>query len=212
MFKSFFPKDIQLYPVPTEEPSHEKAIVSSEKKKLSGLELLSMDGHPVLYDYLSNAHTFWDSYADGRIEYDGDYQSGKTVLMIETYEMFELDLKEHMIRSFEIYPDEKLSLKDGLELTKTYLPLDVMKKWYALEDSECYCFKEDNEYWYCALYTPTKKGRKAINKSKLDYGRVFVLICIQKNIVDSIRIDSAYMLPNTGSNYKVKKWSYDFMK
>ncbi len=192
----------------TKEPTYET--------ELSSFQLISMEGHPVLYDYLSEAHTFWDKHSDGRIDFNDDYfddyQQGKTVLVIDTYSALEHNLKEHMIRSFEVYPDEKITLKDGLKLAKSYLPLDIMKKWYYLENSEYYYTKGSKLRSYFTLYEPTKKGEKAIKKLGLDYNYVAIFIETKNNVVKSININSVYNVPRDLDYDKCKKWSYDFLK
>ena len=133
-------------PIVTKEPETKKSELAEEPetkkndtekiKDVSAYELITMKGHPVLYDYLSVAHTFWDDYADGRIDFGDDvfynFETGKTVLSIETYLVLEHALDEHMIRRFNIYPNKELSLSEGLDIAKSYLPLDILKEWYTL--------------------------------------------------------------------------------
>lgn len=191
-----------------------------DETELSPFQLISMKGHPVLYDYLSDAHDFWDDYSNGRIDfpddYFDDYLSEKTVLVIDTYSASVYNAKEKVINSFEIYPNKKISLKKGLELTKSYLPIELMKKWYTLKHCDRYHFEDDKAgvYYYSALYVPTKKGKKAIKKLKVKYNYVSILIYVKNNKVLNIEIGTVYHTPHwrTGVELKTKKWSYDFLK
>jgi len=196
--------------VKTEEPETAAGETNTEDKtNISAYQLVTMEGHPVLYDYLSSAHTFWDDYADGRIDfpddYFDDYERGKTALIIFAYR------PEHMIRKFEIYPDEEISLDEGLNLAKSYLPMDILKKWYVLKRSECYFFEKDNEYWYSLLYVPTESGEKSIEESGLDYNYAEVFIYVKNDIVTTICISSTSQTPNTGRDYEIKEWTHDFL-
>lgn len=197
-------------PIETPEPT--------PKSDLTSFQLISMEGHPVLYDYLSDAHDFWDDYAKERIVFPDDvysnFESGKTVLVIDSYpaRLGNFDYEDSTINNFEIYPNKKISLKKGLKLAKSYLPLDIMKKWYCLEISEYYYSKGSKWRYYFASYKPTKKGEKAIKKSELDYNYVAIFIETKNNIVKSIDIDSVYNVPREIDYDKIKKWSFDFLK
>ncbi len=192
------------------------------KSDLTSFQLISMERHPVLYDYLSDAHDFWDDYAKERIVFPDDvysnFESGKTVLVIDAYpaRLGSFDYENSTINSFEIYPNKKISLKKGLELTKSYLPIELMKKWYTLEYCDRYHFEDDKAgvYYYSALYVPTKKGKKAIKKSKIKYNYVSILIYVENNKVLNIQIETVYNTPHwrTGVELETKKWSYDFLK
>lgn len=198
----------------TEKATTEKGS-NEEIKDISAYELVSMEGHPVLYDYLSTAHTFWDNYAEKRIDFPDDYfddfQSGKTALVIDAWLSLERDLDEHMIRGFEIYPNKEISLDEGLDLAKSYLPLDIMKKWYALEWSKCYYSEENKEYQYYVLYVPTESGKENIDKQGLDYNYVGVSLTVQNDIVIGLSVVSTNPLGRTANGYKEIDWEYDFL-
>lgn len=198
-----------------EEPETEKKD-TTEMKDISAYELLTLEGHPVLYDYLSAAHTFWDDYADERIDFGDDvfydFETGKTVLTIETYLALEHALDEHMIRGFNIYPDIEISLDEGLSLAKSYIPIDIMKKWYALKTSECYRFVESNSYDYMLFYVPTESGKENIDQQKLDYNYVEVILHVENDVVKTIDISSTYTSYRNRGEYELQDWNYDFLE
>lgn len=198
----------------TEEPTAEKES-NEEKQDISAYELVTMEGHPVLYDYLSTAHTFWDSYAEKRIDFPDDYfddfQSGKTALVIDAWLSLERDLDEHMIRAFEIYPNKEITLDEGLNLAKTYIPLDILGKWYEISQSEKYYFEKENRYRYSILYVPTEEGKGEIEKSGIDYNYIKVMINVENEIVTAIQIFSTNETPNLGHDYEVQEWNFDFL-
>ncbi len=201
-----------LYPTAEKSETEEVGPKTDETTHMTAYQLVSMEGHPVLYDYLSTAHDFWDNYAEGRIDFADkhiNYESGKTALMIDAYLSLERNLKEHMIRSFEIYPKDKLSLDEGLDLAKSYVPMDILKKYYALEWSRCYC--KDEYSMYVILYKPTEDGKKTIETQNLDYNYVMVIIDTKDNCVTGIKIDSVYSLSRHINEYKETDWEYDFL-
>ncbi len=197
----------------TEEPETEKNS-TEEIKDISAYELVTMEGHPVLYDYLSEAHTFWDNYADERIDFGDDVfynpETGKTALSIETYLSLEHALDEHMIRGFNIFPNKEISLSEGLDIVKTYLPLDILKKWYALEWSKCYYSEENNTYQYYVLYTPTESGKESIDKQGLDYNYAGVSLTVQNDIVIGLSVVSTNPLGRNTDGKEID-WEYDFL-
>ena len=212
-------------PTATKEPETEKSEVTKEPeteknsteeiKDISAYELVTMEGHPVLYDYLSAAHTFWDDYADERIDFGDDVfykpETGKTVLSIETYLSLERTLDEHMIRKFNIYFDKEVSLNEGLDIAKSYVPIDIMKKWYMLEESKCYYFQESNSYEYLLFYKPTESGKETIEQQKLDYNYVEVILHMENDIVKTIHISSTYTSYRNRGEYELQDWEYDFL-
>ena len=199
--------------IDTEKPETEKND-TEEIKDISAYELLTMEGHPVLYDYLSAAHTFWDDYADERIDFGDDvfynFETGKTVLSIETYLALEHALDEHMIRKFNIYPNKEISLNEGLDIAKSYLPLDILKKWYTLEWSKCYYSEENNTYQYYVLYVPTESGKENIDKQGLDYNYAGVSITVQNDIVIGLSVVSTNPLGRATNGHEID-WEYDFL-
>lgn len=204
----------QIYPAVDKAETETNETKTDEPKRLSDYELISMDGHPVLYDYISDAHDFWDDYADGRINFDDIYfnnESGDCVLSMTTYEVLERNQKEHMIRSFEINLKEKMSIKKLLKLAKSYLPINILKKWYSLKLCECYYEKKSDSYIYTILYEPTENGKKAIKKQNLDYNYAMVIIQMGNEIMPSISICSTYSMPDIDDDYKQVEWKYDFV-
>ena len=211
-------------PTTTKEPETEKSEVTEEPetdstediKDISAYELLTMEGHPVLYDYLSTAHTFWNDYADGRIDFPDDffddYKTDTTALVIDAYINTEHNLKDHMIRGFEIYPNTELSLQEGLDLARSYLPMDILKKWYIKKHGDCYYFAERNEYIYYILYVPTEDGEKAIKELETDYNYACVNIYVENDIIKTIAISSVNKQPRTGNlnRSEIQEWDYDF--
>lgn len=191
---------------------------TEEIKDISAYELLTMEGHPVLYDYLSTAHTFWNDYADGRIDFPDDffddYKTDTTALVIDAYINTEHNLKDHMIRGFEIYPNTELSLQEGLDLVRSYLPMDILKKWYIKECGDCYYFAERNEYIYYMLYVPTEDGEKAIKELEADYNYACINIYVENDIIKTIVISSVNKQPRTGNlnRSEIQEWDYDFLK
>lgn len=191
-----------------------KSVNNSEEKNISAYELISMEGHPVLYDFLSTAHTFWDNYAEKRIDFPDDYfddfQAEKTVLVIDAWLSLEHGFNEHMIRGFEIYPDKEISLDEGLNLAKSYLPMDILKKWYALEWSKCYYSEEDNVYQYYVLYEPTESGKENIDKQGLDYNYAGVSLTVQNDVVIGLSVISTNPLGRHTDGHEID-WKYDFL-
>lgn len=201
--------------IDTEKPETEKND-TEEIKDISAYELLTMEGHPVLYDYLSAAHTFWDDCADGRIDFPDDffddYKTDTTALVIDAYINTEHNLKEHMIRGFAIYPNTELSLQEGLDLARSYLPIDILKKWYIKKHGDCYYFSERNEYIYYMLYVPTEDGEKAIKELEADYNYACINIYVENDIIKAIAISSVNKPPRTGNlnRSEIQEWDYDF--
>lgn len=200
-----------------EEPETQPAASETNAENDASLSVYAMQGHPLLYDYLSEAHNFWDNCAEGRIDfpdnYFDDYKAGKTELIIEAYINTERGLKDHIIRSFEVYPQE-MTLQEGIEVTKTFLPIDIMKKWYKKESSDQYFFKEENESIYHMLYIPTDEGKKEFDNSEKDYNYVCINIYTKNDIVNAISIGSVNSQPRTGNlnRSEITEWDYDFLK
>lgn len=188
-----------------------------EETSTSTNRLITMENHPVLYDYLSAAHTFWDNDAERSIDfpddYFDDYKEGETVLIIDAYVDTERDKADHLIRGFEIYPDTKIALDEGLEIAKTYLPLDILKEWYTKEHSYCYYFDDSNEYIYNMLYVPTEEGKNGIKESGKDYNYVCINVYLENDVVKAIAISSVNSTPKTGNLNRSEKteWDFDFI-
>lgn len=213
-------------PITTSEKNTEEALTeilntetpkeTEENTEVSTLELITMAEHPVLYDYLSKAHDFWDNYANGRIVFADDkhnYESGKTVLCIDAYLSTERNQEEHMIRKFEIYPDTEIAFEEGLNIAKSYLPMNILKQYYALAWSECYYDESQDRYTYIMLYTPTENGKEIIDDKKLDYVYAGVIIGVKDDIVTSISITSTNPISRNITNGTKKiDWEYDFLK
>lgn len=211
-------------PTATKEPETEKSEVTKEPeteknsteeiKDISAYELVTMEGHPVLYDYLSAAHTFWDNYAEKRIDFPDDhfddFQAGKTVLIIDAWLSTERELEEHIMRGFEIYPNKEISLNEGLDIAKSYLPLDILRKWYALEWSKCYYSEENNTYQYYVLYAPTESGKESIDEQGLDYNYAGVSLTVQNDIVIGLEVVSTNPLGRNTDGKEID-WEYDFL-
>lgn len=204
----------QIYPAVHTQIDNEAGTTSDKEKitELSGHELITIDGHPVLYDYLSTAHKVWDEYADGRIDfaddYSDDYKAGKTVLVVDAYTAIEQGKEEHEIKGFEIYPSEEMTLDNSLEIAKSYIPMDILEKWYSLAWSRKY-IKEESER-YEILYTPTENGKAAFDSQEKDYNYVAISIHIENGNVEFIGISSTNPLSRM-PGYQQQEWEYDLL-
>lgn len=194
----------------TEYMKQENAVESN-----SDLEIITRNEHPTYYGSVEQSHAVWDDVKDGKVVFaDGyDKYQDNTILIMDAYRNSDL------IRDIEIYFSNfdkpvNFSVKDVLPIIASYMPFDVIKKYYKYNKSEKILPDKENvekTAYYIISYSLTSDASTAYYSGDHEYsGSIDVIITLNENkIVDSFRIGFGtprWMSSLSMNEYYTKSW------
>lgn len=185
------------------------------------MEIINRVGHPTYYGSVEQSHKIWDDIEKGKIHFaDKNYgYNDKPILTMDCYR------NEDIIRgvyinftNFEEIPE--LSVDDTLPIVASYMPYDVMDKWYEYRTSEMIVpddTSSDKETVYLISYRLTDDGSDAYYAKEHSYsGTIDVMISTKNNVVQSVNITFGtprWMSSLSNNGYHTEEWNcnlYDY--
>ena len=142
-----------------------EAIANENKKddKLSGLNLIFAKGHPVYYDKIEDANSFWKEYIKDKkvIIKPGEYASLKdgdnSLIYMEGYGANE------RIDTIHIYlenTEEVVNIDTALSIAKDYLPLTTINSYMEVDESFIFNNLKTGSIARVITYKTTEDGYK----------------------------------------------------
>lgn len=105
-------------------------------------ERIIREGHPVLLDKINIAEEFWadDMNANAVVIRNKDEQEYPYAYLIIESGAFNEDSDDKLIQSVQAWfyncgDAQMFRLEKGIEIIRSYLPLDVLNKWYTLQET-----------------------------------------------------------------------------
>ena len=179
------------------------------------LDIITRAGHPTYYGSVASSHIIWDDVPKNKIVF-GD-KSGtfgdETILSMSAYRNSDL------IRGIAIYFSHfenpiNFTIDDVLPIVSSYMPFDVIEKYYHYEGSKLLVPDDDNEKrtkYYTFSYGLTDEGSTAYYKKIHEYsGSIDIIITIDENDkVDDFSIafgQPRWMYSLEINNYHIETW------
>ena len=229
----YFPKDAKIkIAYHTFQETEEDEYEAGAK---TGMDIVTISGHPVFFDTTEKGEQVWSDYLGREVLLPGteyrENKTEKTIISATGHSTWGMRLGH--IDIFLYNTDTgSVDLNAALVLTKQYLPIDLMKQYYKLEES--YITESDgspeNEtiYIYHINYKITEEGyelreqtkEKSSESSIREYYSMPCQIYISlsgKDTIDSIQIREKTYKSDRETYYKkngLKKteWYYDFLE
>lgn len=205
------------------EPETETELETEKDTVISDLEIITAEDHPTYYGSTEQAHKVWKNINKEKIVFADSYDkyTENTIICMSGYRTGE---KNQIIRNIEIYFKNfsspiDLSLKDALNIAKTYLPFEIINSYYEFYKS--YCIQpldDDNKNtYYIVSYHLTESAKSAYYSNEHSYsGTIDVIICSNQNEnVDYFTIGFGtpkWMGFLDRNGYQKTEWDYDFYK
>ena len=165
--------------------------VSSE----TDLEIVTRVGHPTYYGSVAASHTIWDDVKKEKILFGDDIGSfgDETILSMSAYR--NSDLIRGVCISFSNFEiPVTFTIEDVLPIIASYMPYDIMDKYYQYSESKSLVPNSNNtstyDKYYIITYLLNDDGKKAYSEGAKEYsGSIDVIINADENeIVDSFSI------------------------
>lgn len=111
---------------------------AKHEPEFSGMDVFTISNHPVYGDSFDEAKEFYKDYLEDNIVYfDGNYQRYESGVTLITFDSTAGEKKQ--INKLELYFNNTeagtVDLDTALSLTKEYLPISTMQKFYVFECS-----------------------------------------------------------------------------
>lgn len=171
-------------PEPTEPPKEEK---------VSDYDIITREGHPTYYGSVEQSHKIWDDVEKGKIHFADslDKSDDTTILSMSCYR--KSDVIRGVLVSFEKFAEpQSLTIDDVLGLISSYMPYEVMDKYYEFFRSEVIVpdeSRKDEAKYYVITYHLTDEGKAAYNSKEHDYsGTIDVIITEKDNVISDFDI------------------------
>lgn len=179
---------------------------NTEKEKTLIDEIVLGEGHPTYYGSLEDAKKYAKKVSKKKVIVEGEYNDN-AVLTIDGY--------DEIIRNIEIYPkniNQKLTEEKAIKIVNSYLPKEILRKYYGEPEYETYVPEDSSENTYKVInYGLTEEGSDAYYDKKHNYqGQVTVIIEEDKDGVYGIYIrfgTPRWMSSASTNGYKVGEWS-----
>lgn len=183
------------------------------------LSIIVRDGHPKYYGSVEKSHEVWDDVEKGKVHFgDKSYgHSDKPILAMTAYR------NEDMIRSVVVsftnfVNNPNLSVDEVIPIVASYMPYDVMDKWYEYRGSEHIVSDDGSKAdYYVVSYGLTDKGSDAYYSKEHSYsGSIDVIIEVKDDIVQYFNITFGkprWMTSLSKNNYHTEEWTcnlYDY--
>lgn len=214
--------------------------IEATKNTNSDLELITQSGHPTLFSSTNAAHEFWKDQKgffgwkdreDKKIIYpdtfNNDDQSA-CILAMDSDMNFGNCYSDYIFGIHIIFDNfekpAKLTLKQALKITYSYLPYNTLKSFYKFKQSASYkAIKKSKikDCYYDISYFPKNKNKYNFVLDKHSYKFPNIHITLHKGkkgyITDIwIELYQSILSGRNGvyydSDYKKIKWKYDFLK
>lgn len=208
----------------TEETSTDNNTISadtSNNASTDDMSIITRNEHPTYYGSVEQSHKIWDDVEKGKIHFaDNNYgYNDHPILTMDCYR------NEDIIRgiyinftNFEEIPE--LSIDDTLPILASYMPYDIMDKWYEFKSSEVIVpddTSSDKETVYLISYRLTEDGSNAYYAKEHSYsGTIDVMISTKDNIVQNVNITFGtpkWMSSLSQNGYHTEEWDcnlYDY--
>lgn len=194
---------------------------TTEQIKNSDLEIITREGHPTYYGSVKSSHNVWKDVKKNKIIFADSYDNYKdtTILSMSAYR--NSDLIRGISVNFNNFEEPcKMTVKEVLPIIASYMPYDIMDKYYQFDKSESIQPDEgkDGEYYYVISYNLTDSEKKAYDLKEHEYsGTIDVIICANKEgIVENFDINFGtprWMSSLSTNSYHQVEWNcnlYDY--
>lgn len=181
---------------------------ADKKEDISAINsILLNEKHPVYYGNLKDAKNFSENFSEKTVVVDDQYSfdSEKTLLYISGY--------DNSIRDIQIYLDktnERVTEKKGLKIANSYLPKDILKKYYSEPSYEKYIPKDTSKSIFKVIsYGLTEYGHQYYEKEHKYQGAVTVIFEEYNQEIKTITItfdEPRWMFSAEMNGYTVEEW------
>lgn len=184
---------------------------TTENKFPTDLSILTAEGHPTYYGSMGNAHRIWDDANLQKISFDESNQKRRAIIYLGS-------TSGGIINNIEIYFNQSkelnnLSLNDAIQIASSYLPYDILNKYYEFSDSYCASPKDENdgETYYVVSYQLNESGKSTDYDGSVDI--IFELSKEDKVNYFSIGFGTPHWMNRLDFNgYEEVKWQYNFLE
>jgi len=177
----------------------------------SDMDLITRSGHPTYYGSVSLAHSVWSDARKGKIIFPDSYDkySKETILILEAYKNSDL------IRGIEIYFSNfeqpvQLSVDEVLKIATTYLPFDIVNKYYKFGGSELIVPDQNNKEK--SSYYVVSYHHNGVSDNNDYSGSIDVVIEFKDNKAENLIIKFGtprWMSSISKNGYHIEKWDCD---
>lgn len=205
----------------TLQESNSSELNTAEQSINSDLEVITREGHPTYYGSVETSHSVWDDVKKGKIIFADSYYSynDATILSMDAYRNSDL------IRGISVYFNNfeepcEMTVDEVLPIIASYMPYDIMDKYYQFKGSELIQPGEDRDdrnHYYVISYNLTDSGKDTYYSKEHEYsGSIDVIINTnQDGIVESFNIDFGtprWMSSLSINSYHKVEWNCDLYK
>lgn len=174
------------------------------------LEIITRTGHPTYYGSVISSHTIWDDVPKNKIIFADKNETfgNETIISMSAYKNSDLIRSIHITFSNFENPIN-YTIEDVLPIVSSYMPYDIIDKYYHYTGSRLIAPNEDNskrEKYYTFSYGLTEEGRSSYYEKIHEYsGSIDVVITTDDNdIVDNFYID--FGVPRWMSSLDLNKY------
>lgn len=206
---------------PSTASSSKETLKKNSQKAENDLDIITRNGHPTLYGSVKQSHKIWDDIKGNKIIFgdeDSDFDKNTIISMDALSDsdiIHELDI--YFANAKNIAP---VTVDQALSIATSYLPTDLIDKYYKIYSSEKAVptedYKKDNGTQYIVIYYKTDKADKT--KAVDQYGPIVFIVETVPGNGDNVQdIQLTNDVPNWTMNlhlngYKSKKWTFDISK
>lgn len=182
------------------------------------MEIVTRSGHPTYYGSVESSHTIWSDVEKDKIIFGDDLSTfgDKTILSMSAHR--DSDLIRGICISFSNFEQPvTFDIEDVLPIIASYMPYDVMDKYYQYNGSKLLAPDEDTleqEKYYIISYGLTDDGKDGYYEKTHEYsGSIDVIINTDKDgKVDNFSIGFGtprWMSYPNKNNYHQDYWQCD---
>ncbi len=158
------------------------------------LEIISRPGHPTYYGSVASSHIIWDDVPQNKIIFGDQNETfgEETILSMNAYK--DSDLISSINICFSNFETStNFTIEDVLPIVSSYMPFDIIKKYYHYEGSKLLVPDNDNKKrtkYYTISYGLTDEGHTAYYNGTHDYsGSIDIIITSNENdIIENFSI------------------------
>lgn len=150
------------------------------------IDIITRTNHPTYYGSVAQSHVVWDDVADGKIIFADSFDKYKdtTILSMDAYR--NSDLIRGINISFSHFDKPvNYSVKDALPIIASYMPYDIIEKYYKLESAKKILPDKDHSdktTYYTITYSLTDDGSDTYYSGEHEYsGSIDVIIALNEN-------------------------------
>ena len=187
----------------------------SETIAETDIDIITRTNHPTYYVSVAKSHVIWDDVSDEKIIFADSFDQYKdtTILSMDAYR--DSDIIRGIDISFSHFDKPvNYSVTDALPIIASYMPYDIIEKYYQFESAKKILPDEDHSdktAYYTITYSLTDDGSDAYYSGEHEYsGSIDVIIALNENKkVDSFNIGFGtprWMLSLSQNGYYSKSW------